>query len=89
MIHSLAGGSFREKKILDFCKIELTESLNTGKVFWYTTGGLNLTAGDEVLVPLGKNNLKVRGKVLRVDKNVVEGQTPVPINMAKEVIRKL
>ena len=82
MIHSLAGGSFREKRVLDFVKVQIED-----KFFWYTTGGFDLNAGDKVLVPL--KNMRVEGVVVRVDYQKTEGQTPIPINMAKEIIKKL
>lgn len=89
MIHSLAGGSFKEKRILDFCKVEIIENICSGMILWYICEGLDLMVGDKVIVPVGRNNSHLRAKVLRVDKSCVEGQTPVPLNMAKEVIRKI
>lgn len=82
MIHSLAGGSFREKRVLDFVKVQIGDNF-----FWYTTGGIVVNVGDKVLVPLKK--MRVEGLVVRVDYQKIEGQTPIPINMAKEIIKKL
>ena len=89
MIHSLAGGSFRDKRVEDFALIEIIDGIMAGSKFWYLVGGLNLDYNDEVVVPLGANNIEQRARVIRIDKNVVEGQTPIPLNRAKYILRKV
>lgn len=89
MIHSLAGGSFKEKQILDFAKVEILEGLSVGAVFWYILPFGDYNIGDEVYVPLGINNIKTRAKIVRIDKNKTEGSTPIPIKTAKKIIGKL
>ena len=88
MIHSLAGGSFREKRVVDFAKVEISSGVLKGNCFWYVLPSRNFDVGDSVVVPLGKNNAKSDGVIVRIDLSVVEGQTPVPLKIAKEIIRK-
>ena len=90
MIHSLAGGSFRDKRVEAFAFVEILESIMKGNKFWYIVPKrLTVNAGDEVIVPLGLKNTELRAKILRIDKNVIEGQTPVPLRSAKYILRKL
>lgn len=89
MIHSLAGGSFRDKQVLDFAKVEILEGIQKGDKYWYILPDRSFSINDEVMVPLGRNNLKQRAVILRIDYSVMEGQTPVPIKLAKEIIRKV
>ena len=88
MIHSLAGGSFREKQVLDFAKVEIVDGIQKGDKFWYILKDRTLSVGDKVIVPLGRNNIRQNAIILRIDYSVVEGQTPVPIKLAKEIISK-
>jgi len=88
MIHSLAGGSFREKRIADFAKVEILEGIMQGEKYWYILDIGGVVVGDNVLVPLGVSNIKTTAKVLRVDKNVQEGHGPIPFKVAKKVISK-
>ena len=60
-----------------------------GGKFWYLVKDIDLKAGDEVVVPLGRTNAEQRARVIRIDKNVVEGQTPVPLRSAKKILRKV
>ena len=89
MIHSLAGGSLREKRVEDFALVEIIDGIMKGGKFWYIVKDKTITAGDNVVVPLGRTNAEQQAKVLRIDKNVVEGQTPVPLRSAKTILRKL
>lgn len=88
MIHSLAGGSFREKRVLDFALVDIAEGVMKGGKFWYLVPRGDFAVGDAVLVPLGVKNTETRARILRIDKNVVEGQTPVPIRSAKYILQK-
>ena len=87
MIHSLAGGSFREKRVEDFALVEILDPAASGGKFWYLTGGIELSCGNKVLVPL--KTKRVLGVVIRVDKARSQGQSPVPYNIAKEIIKKV
>jgi hypothetical protein len=44
-----------------------------------------LTVGDVVVVPFGSEGKKERARVIRLDKNVAEGCTPISIKYAKEI----
>ena len=88
MIHSLAGGSFKEKRVADFAKVEILEGAFTGKSLWYILPSKIFNEGDEVVVPVGINNTKTSGRIIKIDKNVYEGCSPVPFNRAKEVVGK-
>ena len=86
MIHSLAGGNIGKERYLDFALVEIIEELFSGDKVWYISKQ-GLKQGDVVLVPLrGKN---VKAKILRIDKNVSSYLSPVPIRLAKEIIRKV
>lgn len=89
MIHSLAGGSIRDISYLDFAKVEILEGVQKGSWFWYIADIPNLKALDEVMVPLGINNQKTRGKVLRIDYGVSSQNSPVPTKRAKKIISKI
>lgn len=83
MIHSLAGGVIREKKCFDFAKVKL----ESGDICWYISNIFGLKEKDKVLVPFGKD--KVKGEVLRIDKNVNEQMSPIPVKRAKEILEKI
>lgn len=83
MIHSMSGGVIREKKFCDFAKVR-TE---TGEKFWFVSTIFDLKVGDWVVVPFGKDNIKAQ--VLRIDKNVSEQMSPIPMKRAKEILQKI
>ena len=85
MIHSLAGGVLKDKKTYDFAKVEILDDYYSG-IFWYISKIKNLKENDIVLVPFKNGDIKLRAKVLRVDKNVSEDCSPIPIKRAKEVL---
>jgi len=87
MIHSLAGGNLGNVRYLDFVKVEILDSPFSGGIYWYTTKLKDLEPKDIVLVPLESKQLKA--KVLRVDKNVSSFASPVPVNRAKSIIKKI
>ncbi len=87
MIHSLAGGELGNIKYLDFAKVEITDSIAMGDVYWYISNITNLKVGDEVLVPFGINNKLLRGKVVRLDKHVSSQVSPIPVKRAKYISR--
>ena len=84
MIHSCAGGVIRDKKSFNLAKVEI---LQTGELRWYISNLPLLEVGDEVIVPIGRENVEVRAKVLRIDKGVSEQVTPVPCKSLKEILR--
>ena len=90
MIHSLAGGEIRELKVADFAKVEIVDDVpQKGLKFWYISDINGLNAGDKVQVPLGSANALVLGVVERVDRYVNSQVSPVPMNRAKKIFRKI
>lgn len=89
MIHSLAGGSFKEKQLFDFAKVEIMEGVSTGVILWYLLPDGDFKVGDNVIVPLGLNNVRTKGKILRIDRDRIEGSTPIPIKNSKKIIDKI
>ena len=85
MIHSLSGGVVRQKRYIDFAKVQLED----GGIYWYITELVGLQAGDKVLVPVGRNDDAAQAVVLRVDKNVNEQVAPVSVKHAKKIIKKI
>ena len=89
MIHSLAGGRIQDDKHSDFAKVEIAQGNLAGKIFWYKTDIAGLQVGDDVIVPFGQDNLRIAGKVVRIDKNVSNSVAPIPSKKAKSIIRKI
>ena len=81
MIHSMSGGVIREAKIYDFAKVEIEDE----GVFWYILENVRLKEGDFVVVPFGIDNKLVKGKILRIDKNVSAQNAPFPIKRIKRI----
>lgn len=84
MIHSLSGGIIKDKKIFDLAKVEIIDDYYSG-IYWYISKIKNLKEGDFVLVPF-KDILKLKAKVLKIDKNVSEDVSPVKIKNLKEIL---
>jgi len=87
MIHSLAGGILSDNKKLDFAKVEILSDYYSG-IFWYITEIPKLKVGDIVVVPFGKNEILVEGKVLKIDKNISSQTAPIPIKRAKKILKR-
>lgn len=79
----MSGGVIREKKFCDFAKVK-TE---TDQICWFVSTIFDLKVGDWVVVSFGKE--KVKAQVLRIDKNVSEQMSPIPMKRAKEILQKL
>ena len=82
MIHSLAGGNLGNESYFDFALVEV----EIGGKYWYISK-LGVKQGDLVMVPL-KGEI-VKGKVIRIDKNVSSYNSPIPIKMAKQIKGKI
>ena len=82
MIHSCAGGVVHEKKLYDFAKVKIE---CTGQIRWYISNNPLLRVGDKVVVPFGKEREKA--VVLKLDKNVSEQVSPMPIRQMKEILQ--
>ena len=87
MIHSLAGGNIGKEDYFNFALVEILDESYQGDKAWYISKILGLKAEDIVLVLY--NNVQVKAKVIRIDRNVSSFSSPVPVKRAKEVIKKL
>ena len=76
---------YSESNICAFCKIDIPSS--TGMPLYYLTGGLELSVGDMVTVPLGKENNPVDGIVVSIGECYVS-VFPFDIKQIKTVIGK-
>ena len=86
MIHSLAGGNLGKEKFLDFALVEILDEPFKENKFWYLSK-VGLKKGDNVLVSL--KGVQTKGQILRIDKNVSSYASPIPVKMAKEIIKKV
>lgn len=89
MIHSLSGGQLKINKNFDFAKVEILEGESTSLSFWFISPFKDLKEGQIVVVPLGRENKEVRGKVLRIDRNVNEQNGPFPVKRMKKIVNIL
>ena len=89
MIHSLSGGDLQKVSYSDYAKVELTQGNLAGKIFWYKTRINGLQVGDDVIVPFGPDEMRVAGRVVKIDKNVSSQVSPIPAKKAREIIRKI
>lgn len=89
MIHSLSGGVIKQNKNYSIAKIEVIEGVFKGNIYFYINQIENLKLNDSVLIPFGKNDTLLKGKVLRIDENVNEQNLPFPLSKMKEIFKKL
>ncbi len=89
MIHSLAGGKISPLQVNDFAKVKIDSGAFAGGIYWYICTGMQLSAGDKVLVPLGRENSLISATVQRVDTNIFGDRAPVPLGRAKRVAKKI
>ena len=89
MIHSLSGGELKLNKSYDFAKVEIQEGLEKGRPYWFICPFKDICQNDLVLVPLGQENTPTKALVLRVDKNISEQTSPLPIKRMKKILQKL
>ena len=89
MIHSLSGGELKINKNFDFAKVELLEGDCCGLAFWYIANGKLIKEGSVVVVPFGKNEHLVKGKVVRIDRNINEQSAPFPIKRMKKIVNTI
>lgn len=88
MIHSLAGGEIKAQESYNFALVEVDGTIKGEKLkLWYLFEGLLLEFGDKVLVPY--LNGEKCGTILRIERGLVKGRTPIPVNRCKKVIKKL
>lgn len=89
MIHSLSGGELKLHKSYDFAKVEIKEGFEKGKPYWFICPFKDVCQNDLVLVPLGQENAPTKALVLRIDKNISEQTSPLPIKHMKKILQKL
>lgn len=89
MIHSMAGGRLGNLEYSDYAKVEILQGNLRGKMMWYKSTFVDLELNDEVIIPFGNNNMKVLGKVVRIDRAVSSQNAPIPASKAKSIIRIL
>lgn len=87
MIHSLAGGLLGKVEYCDYAKVEITEGVSKGSIFWYKSTLPGLKPDDKVLVPLGANNIQTSARVIRIDRNVSSQNSPVSQKRAKYITK--
>lgn len=81
----MSGGVIAENGEYLFAKVEVG-----GAPYWYLSPFSTLQAGDEVLVPLGRNGAVTRGVVLRTER-CTRQTAPYPMNRIasiKEILQK-
>lgn len=68
-----------------FVKVEFSEEGYADRPYWYLSLTSDVEAGDIVLAPPKKGFPMIRGRVLKVEKNVSEQCSPVPMNRILEI----
>ena len=89
MIHSLSGGQLKINTNYDFAKVEILEGESASLAFWFISPFKELKEGQIVVVLFGRENKEVKGKVLRIDRNVNEQSSPFPIKRMKKIVNIL
>ncbi len=79
MIHSMSGGVLADGTVYTFAKVEAA-----GSPRWYLAP-FSVSAGERVVVPFGEG--EAEGVVLKTE-NCTRQTAPVPVNRAREIIRK-
>ncbi len=82
MIHSMAGGVLGDQGVHTFAKVEVA-----GAPAWYLAP-MRVQAGQKVLVPVGRENRRAEGVVLKTEDCTAQ-TAPVPLARAKNIIRVL
>lgn len=85
----MAGGRLGNLEYSDYAKVEILQGNLRGKMMWYKSTFVDLELNDEVIIPFGNNNMKVLGKVVRIDRAVSSQNAPIPASKAKSIIRIL
>ena len=76
----MAGGVLKKRQYNDFAKIRLDNDL----ILWYITD-IQLSVGDIVEVPFGRENTPMTGEVIHIDYDVPSDVSPVSPKLAKQV----
>lgn len=93
MIHSMCGGGLKDNQVLTLAKIKFIDNpYAQDRPYWYICNIFGVKSGDTVTAPfngLGGAYNVYKATVLRVDSNVNEQTSPVPIKHMQELIEKL
>lgn len=93
MIHSMCGGGLKDNQVLPLAKIKFIDNpYAQDRPYWYICNIFGVKSGDTVTAPfngLGGVYNVYKATVLRVDSNVNEQTSPVPIKHMQELIEKL
>lgn len=81
MIHSMSGGMIAENAVVTFAKVQTEEG-----ALWFVAPE-KTEAGEEVLVPVGREERLVRGRVLKTE-HCTPHTAPVPLSRAREIFSK-
>ena len=87
MIHSLSGGVLDGDGYHTIVKVNV-DYQGEKRVGYYICDEFRVVAGDKVIVET-RDGFTSEGEVLKVDKNVSEKCSPVPIKRALKIIKKL
>lgn len=85
MIHSLSGGVLSEDGYHTVVKVGLVGEEKSG---YFLCDDFRVAVGDKVIVETFGGGT-AEGEVIRVDKNVSEKCSPVPIKRARKVLKKI
>lgn len=89
MIHSLAGGKLRDNQIFDVVKVKfINNPLALDRPYWFKSNLVDLKEGDVVFAPFSNDETLYEAKVIRIDKNINEQNTPFPASKMKFLISK-
>lgn len=86
MIHSLAGGQLREKRICDFVKVEFDRLPE--QYFWFICDISGIKEGDKIIAPFGKLDEPRIAKVVQLLKNVDAQNVPFRTRNMKSIYKK-
>lgn len=84
MIHSMAGGDIKQLSYADYAKVEILDGDLSGKNLWFKSPFFDLKVGDVVLV---ETDGKVKGKIVRIDKNVSSQIAPQSLKNSRSIIK--
>lgn len=87
MIHSLSGGVLDGDGYHTIVKVN-ADFQGEKRIGFYVCDEFRVVAGDKVIVET-RDGSSAEGEVLKVDKNVSEKCSPVPIKRALKIIKKL
>lgn len=87
MIHSLSGGVLDGDGYHTIVKVDV-DFRGEKRVGFYVCDEFRVAVGDKVIVETRDGNA-AEGEVLKVDKNVSEKCSPVPVKRALKILKKL